>query len=60
MRESEGVYQFGSKRIAVKVEKDKSFYINHYNTHGFIIEDGLFWVGPLLNIRQPKLLRAQG
>lgn len=22
MRESEGVYQFGSKRIAVKVEKD--------------------------------------
>jgi hypothetical protein len=23
MRESEGVYQFGSKRIAVKVEKDK-------------------------------------
>jgi hypothetical protein len=23
MRESQGVYQFGSKRIAVKVEKDK-------------------------------------
>ena len=22
MRESEGVYQFGSKRVAVKVEKD--------------------------------------
>ena len=23
MRESEGVYQFGTKRVAVKVEKDK-------------------------------------
>lgn len=23
MRESEGVYQFGSKRVAVKVDKDK-------------------------------------
>ena len=23
MRESEGVYEFGSKRIAVKVERDK-------------------------------------
>ncbi len=22
MRESEGVYQFGSKRVAVKIEKD--------------------------------------
>jgi len=23
MRESEGVYQFGSKRVAIKVDKDK-------------------------------------
>lgn len=44
---SKSVYRhlFFDGKFKVKVEDDKSFYINHYNTHGFIIEDGLFWVG---------------
>jgi FkbM family methyltransferase len=44
---SKSIYRhlFFDGKFKVKVENDKSFYINHYNTHGFIIEDGLFWVG---------------
>ena len=34
MRESEGVYQFGSKRVAVRVDKDK---INSKNSHFLIL-----------------------
>ncbi|MDJ1504699.1 FkbM family methyltransferase [Xanthocytophaga agilis] len=34
---------FGGK-FKVQVGK-KFFYMNHYNTHGFVIEDGLFWQG---------------
>ena len=35
MRESEGVYQFGTRRVAVKVDKDKinSKLIYLYNVH---------------------------
>jgi FkbM family methyltransferase len=36
---------FFDGKFKVKVKDHKSFYINHYNTHGFIIEDGLFWQG---------------
>lgn len=36
---------FFNGKFKVKVKDDKSFYINHYDTHGFIIEDGLFWQG---------------
>ena len=44
---SKSIYRhlFFDGKFKVKVEKDSSFYINHYNTHGFIIEDGLFWLG---------------
>lgn len=39
LRESEGVYQFGSKRVAVRVDKDK---INSKN-NGFIFASSSGW-----------------
>lgn len=35
---------FFDGKFKVKAGKT-SFYMNHYNTHGFVIEDGLFWQG---------------
>ena len=41
MRESEGVYQFGSKRVAVRVDKDK---INSkFITHSLIYFSSCWW-----------------
>jgi|JI8StandDraft_2_1071088.scaffolds.fasta_scaffold18555_3 FkbM family methyltransferase len=32
----------GKFKVAIH---EKAFYMNHYNNHGFVIEDGLFWEG---------------
>ncbi|HCS19762.1 MAG TPA: methyltransferase [Bacteroidetes bacterium] len=55
---SPGIYKhlFFKGSFKVKVDDSHSFKMNHYNTHGFPIEDELFWEGMHNKGRENKSL----
>ena len=47
---------FFDGKFEVKIDKDHSFYMNQYNTHGYSIEDDMFWLGLSHNNREKQSL----
>jgi FkbM family methyltransferase len=45
---------FFNGKFEVKIDNNHSFYMNQYNTHGYSIEDDMFWLGLTHNNREKQ------